>query len=129
MLNNSSQILCRDAASRLTAMLASNGDRVNFIFDGGATLVEHYGYDQFNNRRIREPAGGPAYFHQYDDAHQLTAIRTGSDTGNEVAAFQYDDNGNLTQKSGGGVTRTFTYDALERLQQVDGSDISTETYA
>ena len=35
-----------------------------------ATLVEHCGYDQFDNRRIREPAGGPAYFHQYDDAHQ-----------------------------------------------------------
>lgn len=95
-----------------------------------ATLVEHCGYDQFDNRRIREPAGGPAYFHQYDDAHQLTGIRTGSDTGDEVAAFQYDDNGNLKQKSENSVvTRTFTYDALERLQQVDGSDISTETYA
>ena len=40
MLRNSSQILCRDTAGRLTAMLASNGDRVNFIFDAGGRLRE-----------------------------------------------------------------------------------------
>jgi len=106
-----------------------NLDRTTAIKkDGGLTLVEEYQYDQFNNRRTRHPNGGSTYFYQYDAVQQLNQILTGSDTGTLVASFTYDDKGNLTFKSEGGVTRTFIYNALDRLTQVTGSDISTETY-
>ena len=76
MLRNSSQILCRDAASRLTAMLASNGDRVNFIFDAGGRLREssipdglkaQYSYDAGDNlrKRINRTSQGIVSQHNY----------------------------------------------------------------
>jgi len=106
-----------------------NLDRVTDVKkDSGTTLVEQYSYDPYNNRRTRTPNGGNTYFYQYDAAQQLNQILTGSDTGTQAASFTYDDKGNLTFKSEGGVTRTFTYNALDRLSQVAGNDISTETY-
>jgi len=106
-----------------------NLDRVTRVEkDTGATLVEQYSYDQFNNRRTRQPNGGSTYFYKHDAAQQLDEIRIGSDTGTLATDFQYDDNGNLIYKIEGSITRTLTYDALERLVQVEGSNISTETY-
>jgi len=108
-----------------------NLDRITDVKkDSGATLVEQYRYDPYNNRRTRTPNGGSTYFYQYDAAQQLNQILTGSDTGTQVASFIYDDKGNLTFKNESGITRTrtFTYNALDRLTQITGSDISTETY-
>ncbi len=106
-----------------------NLDRLVEVFkDAGATSVEDYKYDQYGNRRIQHPNGGATHFYQYDNAQQLQSIREGSDTGSLVASFGYDDNGNLISKNENGVTRTFTYDALDQLEQVEGSDIATETY-
>jgi len=92
-------------------------------------VSDTYGYDQFNNRRTRQPNSGSAYHYLYDSAQQLNEIRSGSDTGTIVASFGYDDSGNMVNKSDNGVSRTLTYDAQERLVQVSGSNISTETYA
>ncbi len=106
-----------------------NLDRLVEVFkDAGATSVENYKYDQYGNRRTRHPNGGPTHFYQYDNAQQLQNIRDGSDVGSPVASFTYDDNGNLISKDESGVTRAFTYDALDQLEQVEGSNIATETY-
>ncbi len=106
-----------------------NLDRMTSVYqNAGATLVEAYGYDQLNNRRIRQPNGSTAYHYLYDSAQQLNEIRSGSDTGAVVANFSYDDSGNMISKNEGGVTRALTYDAQERVVQVTGSNISTETY-
>ena len=106
-------------------MLASNGDR-HLHVDGGATLIEHYGYDQFNNGAYANRLAGQP-LPQYDDAHPADwdpeQVRTRA-TG--LPPFITTTTAIWTQKSGGRVTRTFTYDALERLQQVDGSGISTK---
>ncbi|MFC1747590.1 RHS repeat-associated core domain-containing protein [Pseudomonadota bacterium] len=107
-----------------------NLDRMTSVYqNAGATLVEAYAYDQFNNRRTRQPNGSSAYHYLYDSAQQLNEIRNGSDTGTVVASFGYDDSGNMVNKDEGGVTRALTYDAQERLVQVSGSNINTETYA
>lgn len=106
-----------------------NLDRIREVQkEGGATMVEQYAYDYFNNRRTRHPSDGSTYFYQYDAAQQLNTIRSGSDTGTLVASFQYDDSGNMTGKTEGSANRALTYDALERLVQVTGNDISTERY-
>ena len=84
MLRNSSQILCRDTASRLTAMLASNGDRVNFIFDAGGRLREssipdglkaQYSYDAGDNLRKRINRTSQGIVSQHDYTHNATRIR------------------------------------------------------
>ena len=107
-----------------------NLDRMSSVYqNGGTTLVESYDYDQFNNRRTRQPNGSSAYHYLYDSAQQLNEIRSDSDTGTVVASFGYDDSGNMISKNESGVTRALTYDAQERLVQVSGSNISTETYA
>jgi RHS repeat-associated protein len=106
-----------------------NLDRlVEVLKDAGSTSVESYQYDQFDNRRIRQPYGGTAHYYQYDAAQQLQSIKESSDTGPLVSSFSYDDSGNLISKATGSVTRTLSYDALDRLVQVQGSDIDTETY-
>jgi len=104
-------------------------DRMTSVYqNAGAALVEAYGYDQFNNRRIRQPNAGTIKHYLYDSAQQLNEIRDGSDTGAVVANFAYDDSGNMISKNEGGVTRALTYDAQERVVQVSGNNISTETY-
>jgi len=106
----------------------------------GSTPVETSTYDQYNNRRTQTRNGGTAgsttTYYQHDAAQQLNNILSGSDTGSEIARFQYDNNGNLIYKSqttsGSTITRTYTYNALEQLSQVQGNNagtlIPTETY-
>ena len=101
-----------------------NLDRLTQVLNG-STTIETNTYDQYNNRRTRT-AGGITYDYQHDAAQQLDKILTGS--GSEVASFRYDDNGNLVHDNKNGITRTYTYDALDRLIKVRGNNIDTETY-
>ena len=116
--------------TRIWGFEHDNMDRLTRVLeDAGATIVESYSYDSYGNRRSRLPAGGTAAHYLYDAAHQLTEIRNGSDTGDLTASFSYDENGNLHEQDVGGVTRSLVYDAYERLAEVSGNDIGTETYA
>jgi len=102
-------------AGTTTNYAYDNLDRLTQVLSG-TTPVETSTYDQYNNRRTQTRNGGTTNYYQYGKAQQLNKILTGSNTGN------------LKYKNHSGITRTYTYNALERFEKVQGSNIATETY-
>jgi RHS repeat-associated protein len=80
---------------------------------------ETYTYDAVGNRSTSPPTV-PSW--TYDDWNELTS--------NSNAAFEYDANGNLTQKTEGGVAWGYEWDAANQLKRVTkgGQEISRYTY-
>ncbi len=105
-------------------------NRLTQVSNGTASQQENYGYDPLNNRTIKQVnATAPVITaYVYDAANQLKEIRQDSQTGPLLASMLYDYNGNMYQKTEGATTTTLTYDALNRLAQVDKTGIETQTY-
>jgi RHS repeat-associated protein len=81
-------------------------DRLTSAADGTA---ETYGYDLFGNRRSKTKSGTTTAY-LYDLAHQLSEIRSGSDTGALIGGAVHDADGHTVKlcevASGGTVTKT-----------------------
>jgi len=86
--------------------LYDNLDRLTTANDGTA---ETYTYDIFGNRRSKTKSGSTTAY-LYDAAHQLTEIRSGSDTGPLIGAAVHDADGHMVKlcevSTGGTVTKT-----------------------
>ncbi|WP_020405326.1 DUF6531 domain-containing protein [Hahella ganghwensis] len=85
-------------------------------------------YDPFGNRRQRTH-GGTTQYYSHNNLHQITQVRQGSPTGNVVASFDYDNNGNMVSKISSGTTTTLGYDALDRVVRIQKTGLPTELYA
>lgn len=85
--------------------LYDNLDRITTASDGTA---ETYGYDIYGNRRSKTKAGTTTAY-LYDNAHQLSEIRSGSDTGTLIGAAVHDADGHMVKlcevSSGGTITQ------------------------
>ncbi|MBN8772182.1 MAG: RHS repeat-associated core domain-containing protein, partial [Thiobacillus sp.] len=82
-----------------------NLDRITTASDGTA---ETYGYDIFGNRRSKTKSGTTTAY-LYDNAHQLSEVRSGSDTGTLIGAAVHDADGHMTKLcENGTVTKTTT---------------------
>jgi RHS repeat-associated protein len=120
-----------------------NLDRLTSASDGTA---ETYAYDIWGNRRSKTRSGVmTAYL--YDEAHRLTEIRSGGDTGALIGAAIHDADGHLTKlcegaavskttsdctASGTGASAlTLTWNALDHLQSATrtGANAIVESYA
>lgn len=84
--------------------LYDNLDRLTSASDGTA---ETYGYDIFGNRRSKTK-GTTTTAYLYDSAHQLSEVRSGSDTGTLIGAAVHDADGHMVKlceiSTGGTVT-------------------------
>ncbi|MDP2792462.1 MAG: DUF6531 domain-containing protein, partial [Sulfurisoma sp.] len=122
-----------------------NLDRLTSASDGTA---ETYGYDIFGNRRAKTKGTTTAYL--YDSAHQLSEVRSGSDTGTLTGAAVHDADGHMSKlcevSTGGTVTKTasdctasgtgattlaLVWNALDHLNTATrtGTGAVTESYA
>ncbi len=131
--------------SKTWSYLYDHLDRLTEANDGTA---ETYGYDIYGNRRSKTKGTTTAYL--YDDAHQLSEVRSGSDTGTLIGAAVHDADGHMTKlcevTTGGTVTRTsaectatgtgattlqLVWNALEHLNTATrtGTGAVTESYA
>lgn len=123
-----------DVAQRVANLEVSNG------LAAGAVRAA-YQYDWLNNRVVAtDLAGTNTYYYTFDDANQLTSVRTGSETGTLVKAFIYDANGNMIQKCEDGTitvsansctgttVTSMSYDPLNRLTGVTKTGFSAQTY-
>jgi len=123
-----------DVAQRVGNLEVSNG------LAAGAVHAA-YQYDWLNNRVVAtDLAGINTYYYAFDDANQLTSVRTGSETGTLVKAFIYDANGNMIQKCEDGTitvsansctgttVTSLSYDPLNRLTGVTKTGLSAQSY-
>ncbi len=86
-----------------------------------------YAYDAAGNRVSRTDANGAVTSYDYDALNRLTQITYP----NSVVTFTYDANGNRLSENGFGVTKTTSYDELDRVVSVSfdyGSFSKTTTY-
>ncbi|MHB1186972.1 RHS repeat-associated core domain-containing protein [Thiobacillus sp.] len=131
------------SSTKTWSYLYDNLDRLTSASDGTA---ETYGYDIYGNRRSKTKSGvTTAYL--YDDAHQLSEVRSGSDTGTLTGAAVHDADGHLVKLcESGTVTKTTTdctasgtgattlalvWNALDHLNTAtrSGTGALTESYA
>ncbi|MBW8371477.1 MAG: RHS repeat protein [Thiobacillus sp.] len=126
--------------------LYDNLDRITTASDGTA---ETYGYDIFGNRRSKTKSSVTTNY-LYDAAHQLSEVRSGSDTGTLIGAAVHDADGHMVKlcevATGGSVTKTssdctasgtgatilaLVWNALDHLQMATRTGIGavTESYA
>jgi len=132
--------------SKTWSYLYDHLDRLTEVNDGTA---ETYGYDIYGNRRSKT-LGGSTTVYLYDNAHQLSEVRSGSDTGTLIGAAVHDAAGRLSKlcevTTGGTVTRTsadctasgtgattlqLVWNALDHLNTATrtGTGAVTESYA
>ena len=98
-----------DALYRLTEVEYPNSD------------TTEYGYNAVGNRTSLTVNGGTAVTNTYNAANELTASRSDS--------FSYDENGNLVSRTVSSVTTDYTWDALNRLVELeDGTTVATYDY-
>ena len=95
-----------DALYRLTEVEYPNSDTTD------------YTYDAVGNRTSLTINGGTPISNTYNDANALTA--SGSDS------YSYDENGNLISKTVSSVTTDYTWDALNRLLELDDGTTTAE---
>ncbi|ATE60020.1 RHS repeat-associated core domain-containing protein [Thauera sinica] len=118
-------------------------DRLTSASDGTA---ETYGYDIYGNRRSKTKSGSTTAY-LYDLAHQLSEIRSGSDTGALIGGAIHDADGHLTKlcegtsatksasdctSSGtGATTLQLAWNAMDHLLTATriGANAVTESYA
>lgn len=120
-----------DDAGRVTQISDPAAESIRYRYDPAGQLIEkrteggdavRYSYLPGGDRRSRDD-GKQAVQYRYGDAHRL--VSSGEDE------FQYDDNGNLTERRGKrGVTR-YDYDASGNLTRVTlaGGGVVQYTYA
>ncbi|MCF0185931.1 MAG: RHS repeat-associated core domain-containing protein, partial [Bacteroidaceae bacterium] len=95
------------------------------------TKTVSYSYDTYGNRdkeTIEETGKATlSYTYKYDDANRLKEKLEGN---KQVAEFSYDKDGNLTQKSEGGHTYSYTYTSDNHMatSSIDGVITSVVTY-
>ena len=94
-----------NATTKSWSYLYDNLDRLTSASDGTA---ETYGYDIYGNRRSKTK-GTTITAYLYDSAHQLSEVRSGSDTGTLIGAAVHDADGHMTKlcevSSGGTITQ------------------------
>ena len=109
-------------------------DRLTGITQNGRTYS--YSYDALGRRTTLNRPNGVSTHYTYDAGSRLTSLqhRKGAQV-LEGFAYSYDANGNITRqvKSGGAygnITRNYTYDALDRLTEVEATGIlGSSTFA
>lgn len=120
-------------------------DNLDRLLEANDGTAETYGYDIWGNRRS-VAKGGTTTAYLYDAAHQLSEIRSGSDTGSLIGAAIHDKDGHLTRLcQGTSATKSATtctssgtgayalqmqWDALDRINTVTrtGTGAVTESY-
>lgn len=99
---------------------------------GAVVRTTDYVYDKVGNRKSKTevtPAGTAITSYTYDDNDRLKQERTSTPTASEVlTVYGWDDNGNLTSKSIGGVTTFYAWDSDNRLIKVT-QGVSADTAA
>ena len=103
-----------DPLDRLLSASASGG------FNGVGDYSQSYSYDPLSGNLAAK--GGVSY--SYGDsghAHAVTSLSNGS-------SFQYDANGNMTQRIVNGQTYNLSYDAENRLAGVSGANTASFIY-
>ena len=108
------QTFSYDPLDRLLSASASGG------FNGVGDYSQGYSYDPLSGNLAAK--GGVSY--SYGDsshAHAVTSLSNGS-------SFQYDANGNMTQRTVNGQTYHLSYDAENRLAGVSGASTASFTY-
>jgi RHS repeat-associated protein len=96
--------------------------------EGEGATVTAYDYDKAGNRIFeRSGAGGPvqATYEYHPTMNWLTAVTRGG----EVTQYGFDLSGNQTSRTRAGATRTFTYDAFDRLTRVQESGVTLGQYS
>jgi RHS repeat-associated protein len=88
------------------AYLYDNLDRLTSASDGTA---ETYTFDIFGNRRSKTKSGTTTAY-LYDAAHQLSEIRSGSDSGTLIGAAIHDADGHMVKLCEGPTTSKTTTD-------------------
>ena len=108
------QTFSYDPLDRLLSASASGG------FNGVGDYSQGYSYDPLSGNLAAK--GGVSY--SYGDsshAHAVTSLSNGG-------SFQYDANGNMTQRTVNGQTYNLSYDAENRLTGVSGASTASFTY-
>ena len=100
---------------------------------GGVSVTTIYGYDNANNRTSKNVTGGPNAGSVAYTPNNLNQITSTAGTGpNSNASFEYDNEGNRTQRVMNGVTTAYTYDYENRLLTVtdtaNGATAHTSSY-
>ena len=118
-----------DALGRLTGVTPlAYSPSVNTYFSQLGAENAQYTYDPQTHRLTQVTAGSTTYTFSYDEFGNNTQITAG---GNILAQYQYNDNnGKLYQmRYGTGNVITYTYDELDRIQEVSYNTASgTESY-
>src|SRR6185437_5041820 len=105
--NNFTRSYSYDSLNRLSSMSATDFTGCNGL---------SWTYDAWGNRNVQNPTGGSCYqFNQTADANNHLPSSSG---------YQYDAAGNMTHDA----TRSYTYDAENRLIKVDGGSTATYVY-
>ncbi len=82
-------------------------------------IVKNYSYDSVGNKSsFRITAGDETKLslaYEYDGESKLSSVK--DETGNEIAAYSYDTDGNLSERTvaGNGMTTTYAYDYQNQL--------------
>ncbi len=85
-------------------------------------IVKNYSYDSVGNKTsLRITAGDETKLslaYEYDGESKLSSVK--DETGNEIAAYSYDTDGNLSGRTvvGNGMTTTYAYDYQNRLMDL-----------
>jgi RHS repeat-associated protein len=118
-----------NAVGMRTSMTGSSGT-TDYTYDALYRLTEveypnsdltEYGYDAVGNRTSLTIDGSTPITNTYNDANALTA--SGSDS------YSYDENGNLETQTVNNVTTDYTWDAVNRLIELDdGTTVASYDY-
>ena len=130
--NGNMQTTAYNALGNVTSVTNAAGNTINYSYDNlnrqsgvvnanGNTTS--FGYDAVGNRTSVQDANGIETRFEYDTLNRLTAVVENYQSGGAVdhqtnvnTTYTYDENGNrLSIIDGNGHTRTFTYDAVNRL--------------
>lgn len=110
-------------ATGTTTHTYDNRDRLTQVENPDGGVVE-YTYDLAGNRTSVSSRYGPetpkVVSYEYDALNRLSKVTTSANLGSEVTTYGYDAVGNLkTQGRANGTTDRYTYDARNRLIQID----------
>ncbi len=116
-----------DVTGKVTEYTYNALDQLERVTDNG-TMVAEYAY--YPDGARKSLANGSLYTeYSYDGDRNLAGLKTV--LGTEVLAdnhYQYDRNGNRTEKQQAGGTTRYTYDSLNRLAKVEYPSHTEELY-
>ncbi len=122
---------------------AATQDDIAFVYDDASgqvtkettkltknkNIVKTYTYDSAGNKTAFAVKAGEdtklSLKYTYDGESKLTAVT--DETGNEIAGYTYDTDGNIAERTvtGNGMTTTYTYDYQNRLTAMKNQTGST----